>query len=582
MNELRKLVFEKIKFSKLKISKTDFEALVEKGSELGIEEAKVKKLVSSCLKSLKNFKGDTLPLAILEERDVTLEAEELCIPAEVLKKWRAEAEEQLKGLEKVLASNNPEALQTFLTENPDMESASKVPLPQFVKSLHKDIKLPPQEPKPEPESKPEPEPEPKQEPKQEPELKPEPEQKAVGENKNVETRPAPKPATNKKFPIFLIAGIAAGGLAFITIIIVVIAVLVASSLTAEDFLSKNIQYNTFIDARDNQTYHSVVIGDQEWIAQNMNYAVANSICDSCEIYGRLYTYDQAQNACPDGYTIPTMADVERLMSVTGAGAALISKKLGGMDKYGFSSVTTGFFSAQDHIVKRRGEILGFWMYDETKALALRTKIEMDGSYDISPLKKDYGFSVRCIKSWNSIRNESAKLLIDNRDRKIYETSMMGNRRWMSKNLNYRARNSFCYDDDTLSCAQYGRLYDFETAGKVCPQGWRLPDSTDIAGLERWIPQYGGFRDTKGVYLLAGVRADFWTAEKYKKLGVYWYIREGESGVNIATFSKTAAMSVRCVELTAEEIEDIQAEIERAEIEAADRAVLEQRRNGTLR
>ena len=35
MNELRKLVFEKIKFEKLKISKNDYAVLVEKGAEQG-------------------------------------------------------------------------------------------------------------------------------------------------------------------------------------------------------------------------------------------------------------------------------------------------------------------------------------------------------------------------------------------------------------------------------------------------------------------------------------------------------------------------------------------------------------------
>lgn len=139
MNELRKLVFEKIKFDKLKMSKSDYAVLVEKGMEIGIEEAKVKKLVSSCLKRLKTFKGETLPMSILEERNVELEAEELCIPAETMQTWCAEVEERLKELETVLASNDPEMLQSFLAENPEMEAVSKVPLSKFVKTLHTDV-----------------------------------------------------------------------------------------------------------------------------------------------------------------------------------------------------------------------------------------------------------------------------------------------------------------------------------------------------------------------------------------------------------------------------------------------------------
>ena len=252
-------------------------------------------------------------------------------------------------------------------------------------------------------------------------------------------------------------------------------------------------------------------------------------------------------------------DIDLLSSRIGDASSLISQKLGGSDEHGFSSIMTGFFSVQDHIVKRRGEILGFWLYDETKALALRAKIEKGKAIDVAPLRKDYGFSVRCIRNITSIRDESAKLLIDNRDRKIYQTSMVGNRRWMNQNLNYRAKNSYCYNDDTTFCNQMGRLYVFGSADKVCPEGWRLPDSSDIMQLNKWIPQYGGFRDAKGEYALAGVRADFWTAAEQRKRGVYWYIQADGDGTKFAAFAKEAAMSVRCVELTEEELDDIQAE-----------------------
>ena len=237
MNELRKLVFEKINFSKLKISKSDYEALVEKGTELGIEEAKVKKLVSTSLKSLKNFKEETLPMAILEEQDVSLEAEELCVPAEFLKNWRAEAEEKLKELEKVLASDSPEILQTFLIGYPELEAASKVPIAQFVKCLHKDIEMPAQETAP----KPEPDPAPK----------PAPEQKAAVVEERTAQNQNIKPATNKKLPIFLIAGIAAG-IAFITMIVVVIAVVVVSKPKVENLIDKAVQDQTIIEALDKQ------------------------------------------------------------------------------------------------------------------------------------------------------------------------------------------------------------------------------------------------------------------------------------------------------------------------------------------
>jgi len=65
-------------------------------------------------------------------------------------------------------------------------------------------------------------------------------------------------------------------------------------------------------------------------------------------------------------------------------------------------------------------------------------------------------------------------LTDNRNGKIYGTMKVGAKTWMTDNINIETGRSWCYDNDTSSCYAYGRLYDWETAKTVCPQGWRLP------------------------------------------------------------------------------------------------------------
>jgi uncharacterized protein (TIGR02145 family) len=60
----------------------------------------------------------------------------------------------------------------------------------------------------------------------------------------------------------------------------------------------------------------------------------------------------------------------------------------------------------------------------------------------------------------------------------YESVSIGGTVWMKKNLNIKTDNSWCYDDDPDNCAKFGRLYNWNDAKKVCPSGWRLPDTLD--------------------------------------------------------------------------------------------------------
>ena len=63
--------------------------------------------------------------------------------------------------------------------------------------------------------------------------------------------------------------------------------------------------------------------------------------------------------------------------------------------------------------------------------------------------------------------------------KTYRTVKISGRVWMAENLNYAAGNSKCYDDSESKCDTYGRLYNWNTATKVCPDGWHLPTATSI-------------------------------------------------------------------------------------------------------
>jgi len=63
---------------------------------------------------------------------------------------------------------------------------------------------------------------------------------------------------------------------------------------------------------------------------------------------------------------------------------------------------------------------------------------------------------------------------------------IGNQVWMAKNLNENVSGSKCYKDLESNCAIYGRLYNWETATKVCPSGWHLPSDDEWDALERVV------------------------------------------------------------------------------------------------
>ena len=65
--------------------------------------------------------------------------------------------------------------------------------------------------------------------------------------------------------------------------------------------------------RAGNEYPVVQIGEQYWMAENLNYKTEGSACydnqeSNCELYGRLYTWEAAMTACPDGYRLPSRND----------------------------------------------------------------------------------------------------------------------------------------------------------------------------------------------------------------------------------------------------------------------------------
>jgi len=106
-------------------------------------------------------------------------------------------------------------------------------------------------------------------------------------------------------------------------------------------------------------YRTVKIGEQVWMAENLNCDVEGSYCENdglgteyCDRYGRMYDWCTAMAVCPIGWHLPSDAEWQELVDFAGgnyvAGKYLKAKEGwgdegNGEDKFGFSASLPGIW-----------------------------------------------------------------------------------------------------------------------------------------------------------------------------------------------------------------------------------------------
>ncbi len=300
----------------------------------------------------------------------------------------------------------------------------------------------------------------------------------------------------------------------------------SSSTPVEDLSSSSSKKpepaeGSFTDPRDGKVYKTVKIGDQVWMAENLNFETDSSFCyrDSayfCAMHGRLYKWTAAVDACPSGWHLPSKAEFESLIATVGedstAGKVLKSASGwssggNGSDDFGFAALPAGD-RGHDGGYSGAYFLAFFWSSTEindNNVFNMYLTFNGDSVHQSVDIK-DMGNSVRCVKDDGTVPESSSGVtpqsssgetsvsssssvtlavpcktetednceygtLTDERDGQTYKTVKIGDQVWMAENLNYSDSaktaslkgKSWCYDNDSDNCVKYGRLYTWAAA-----------------------------------------------------------------------------------------------------------------------
>lgn len=182
---------------------------------------------------------------------------------------------------------------------------------------------------------------------------------------------------------------------------------------------------SFMDLRDGKEYYFSIIGELGWMRQNLAWAEAGVPFHGCgvmtDVFGRYYSWEEAQTACPIGWRLPTDAEVTALQedvaatqNIPGlAGKLMADLYFNGKrmweywrdvkitDELCFSAMPTGYGMISDSSCEFSGdyEYAVFWTSDEEEGLGICRYIyqNKDIVYRGRMSKTDFVASVRCVR-----------------------------------------------------------------------------------------------------------------------------------------------------------------------------------------
>jgi uncharacterized protein (TIGR02145 family) len=157
------------------------------------------------------------------------------------------------------------------------------------------------------------------------------------------------------------------------------------------------------------------------------------------------------------------------------------------------------------------------------------------------------------------------------DGNTYKVVKIGKQVWMAENLKVtkdrdgNAIKSYCFDDDEGNCEKLGRLYTWDVALKVSPDGWHLPSNEEWktlidhlggeseagkklleGGSSGFDALLAGAADFRGKYLYLGEYAIFWASTEANPERAYHQGFRKDGLCDLFAAMKGARISIRLI------------------------------------
>lgn len=276
----------------------------------------------------------------------------------------------------------------------------------------------------------------------------------------------------------------------------------------------------------NENFKTITIGNQVWMAENLNVATENSFCykddpSNCERFGRLYTWSAAKSACPNGWLLPSKLDWKQFeISMREKGFSSREEMANALRSNSWADgLNTIGFNAEPSGTRYKGEYYGFaGTATESAHYWTSTEDETDSSFA-------YDWFVRTDKAGLYAKN-------------LKEERAYSVRCYRSKNVTLQAGPADLQSTKGKTGDNLKSTY-----------GWNDKNNGNSGNgnnITKFNALPAGARDSDGEFSELGEYTYFWSSGEIKNKAFRWYLYNESSSFVRGTDNKDMALSVRCI------------------------------------